>query len=45
MATRKEIHDRVLNATCKEELAVVYGEWPSGMTRTLSMRWVMLLRQ
>jgi predicted TPR repeat methyltransferase len=27
MATRKEIHDRVLNATCKEELATVYGEW------------------
>lgn len=27
MATRKEIHDRVLNATCKEELATAYGEW------------------
>jgi len=27
MANRKEIHDRVLNATSKEELATVYGEW------------------
>ncbi len=27
MVTRKEIHDRVLNATSKEELATVYGEW------------------
>ena len=27
MATRKEIHERVLNATSKEELAAVYGEW------------------
>ena len=27
MVNRKEIHDRVLNATCKEELATVYGEW------------------
>lgn len=27
MATRKEIHDRVLKATSKEELATVYGEW------------------
>jgi predicted TPR repeat methyltransferase len=27
MAIRKEIHDRVLSATCKEELATVYGEW------------------
>ncbi len=27
MATRKEIHDRVLNATSKEELAMVYSEW------------------
>ncbi|MDA3902873.1 MAG: hypothetical protein PF441_05405 [Desulfuromusa sp.] len=27
MANRKEIHDRVLNATSREELATVYGEW------------------
>ncbi len=27
MVTRKEIHDRVLNATSKDELATVYGEW------------------
>ena len=27
MATSKEIHDRVLNATSKEELATAYGEW------------------
>lgn len=27
MANRKEIHDRVLNATCKEELATAYAEW------------------
>lgn len=27
MATRKEIHDRVLNAKNKEELATAYGEW------------------
>lgn len=27
MATRKEIHDRVLNASSKEELATAYGEW------------------
>ena len=27
MVTRKEIHDRVLNATSKEELATAYGEW------------------
>ena len=27
MANRKEIHDRVLNATSKEELATAYGEW------------------
>ncbi len=27
MVTRKDIHDRVLNATSKEELATVYGEW------------------
>jgi hypothetical protein len=55
MAIRKEIHDRVLSATCKEELATVYGEWAEHYdkdlidemgytTRTLSMRWAMLLR-
>lgn len=27
MATRKEIHQRVLDATSKEDLATVYGEW------------------
>ncbi len=27
MANRKEIHDRVLNAKSKEELAEAYGEW------------------
>ncbi len=27
MVTRKKIHDRVLNATSKEELATAYGEW------------------
>jgi len=27
MTNRKEIHDRVLNATSKEELAAAYGEW------------------
>ncbi|PLX99071.1 MAG: hypothetical protein C0623_10245 [Desulfuromonas sp.] len=27
MATRKEIHDRVLNAKSKEELATAYSEW------------------
>ncbi len=27
MTNRKEIHTRVLNATSKEELATVYGEW------------------
>jgi predicted TPR repeat methyltransferase len=27
MNNRKEIHDRVLNATSKEELMAVYGEW------------------
>ena len=27
MGKRREIHDRVLNATSKEELMAAYGEW------------------
>ncbi len=35
MVTRKEIHDRVLNATSKEELATVYGEWAENYDKDL----------
>ena len=35
MASRKEIHDRVLNATSKEELATVYGEWAENYDKDL----------
>jgi predicted TPR repeat methyltransferase len=35
MAPRKEIHDRVLKATSKEELAKAYGEWAGQYDRDL----------
>jgi len=35
MVTRKEIHDRVLNAKSKEELATAYGEWAENYDKDL----------
>jgi hypothetical protein len=33
MPTRKEIHDRVLKATDKDELAASYSEWATDYDR------------
>lgn len=35
MSNRKEIHDRVLNAASKEELAAAYAEWAEAYDRDL----------
>ena len=35
MANRKEIHDRVLNATDKQDLASAYGEWAADYDKDL----------